>query len=86
MGWSHLSEIRFDLKHEHAILWYGFRCVGLCGNGGTVVLEKKSGVWKRGKPCSIWMSQLALPTGIAGKIRDERWIGELNPRVGRLGL
>ena len=60
-GFAHgmvtLSEIRFDMKHEHAIVWYGFRCGGLCGNGGTVLMEKKDGKWRRGKSCGVWMSE-----------------------------
>jgi hypothetical protein len=59
-GFAHglvtLSEIRFDEKHEHAIVWYGFVCGGLCGNGGTVILAKKDGVWQRGRNCSNWIS------------------------------
>jgi hypothetical protein len=60
-GFAHglvtLSEIRFDQRHELAIVWYGFRCGGLCGNGATVVFEKKNGAWQlRKRPCSVWMS------------------------------
>lgn len=59
-GFAHgmvtLSEIWFDEKHEKAVVWYGFRCGGLCGNGGTVILEKKQGKWVRRKPCSFWIS------------------------------
>jgi hypothetical protein len=59
-GFAHglvtVSEIRFDEKHEHAIVWYGFVCGSLCGNGGTVMLVKENGVWKRGQNCSNWIS------------------------------
>lgn len=60
-GFAHglvtLGEIQFDEKHQRAVVWFGFRCGGLCGNGGTVVLEKKNGIWhKKTRPCSIWMS------------------------------
>jgi hypothetical protein len=65
-GFAHglvtLSEIRFDPKHEHAIVWYGFRCGGLCGNGGTVILDKKDGKWFQRRPCSIWMSEERAPS------------------------
>jgi len=60
-GFAHglvtLSEIRFDQKHELAIVWYGFRCGGLCGNGGTAVMEKKNGVWQNKSYCSMWVSR-----------------------------
>jgi hypothetical protein len=90
-GFAHglvtLSEIRFDVKHEHAIVWYGFVCGGLCGNGGTVVLEKKGGIWKRGKACSIWMSQLTLPFEILGPVQERAspHVSQIT-RIGCLGL
>lgn len=65
-GFAHglvsLGEIRFDRKHEHAIVWYGFRCGMLCGNGGTLVLEKKNGIWKVRSQCSVWMSDATRET------------------------
>lgn len=39
-GLATLSEIQFDKSHTHAIVVYSFYCGQLCGNGGTVVLEK----------------------------------------------
>jgi hypothetical protein len=51
-----LSEIRFDKSHAHAIVWYGFTCGSLCGNGGDVLLEKKHGVWGIKSHCSNWIS------------------------------
>ena len=60
-GFAHglvtLSEIRFDTKHERAIVWYGFNCGSLCGNGGTVIMEKKNGAWTRKGVCSVWMAR-----------------------------
>ena len=59
-GFSHglvtLSEIQFDKAHNHAIVAYGFRCGGLCGNGGTWILEKQDGVWVRKSRCQEWIS------------------------------
>lgn len=59
-GFAHglvtLSEIRFDKGHNHAIVSYGFFCGSLCGNGGTVVLEKIDGVWQRKSRCGEWIS------------------------------
>lgn len=59
-GFNHglvtLSEIRFDKSHTHAIVWYGFTCGRLCGNGGDVLLEKKHGVWGIKDHCSNWIS------------------------------
>ncbi len=67
-GYAHglvtLSEIRFDQSHTHAIVWYGFRCGGLCGNGGTVLMEKKDGKWREEKSCSIWMSKRQMTPGL----------------------
>lgn len=64
-GFNHglvtLGEIRFDQKHEVAIVWYGFRCGSLCGNGGTVLMKKNNGVWQRAGQCSVWMSQRSDP-------------------------
>jgi hypothetical protein len=56
-----LSEIRFSKDHNFAIVAYGFRCGGLCGNGGTAVLEKKDGVWQRKSQCHDWISALTYP-------------------------
>lgn len=59
-GFAHglvtLSEIRFDKGHNHAIVSYGFFCGSLCGNGGTVVLEKIDGTWQRKSRCDEWIS------------------------------
>ena len=57
-----LSEIRFSKDHNFAIVAYGFRCGGLCGNGGTAVLEKKDGVWQRKRQCDDWISALPYPS------------------------
>jgi len=55
-GVATLSEIRFDKGHKHAIVSYGFICGSLCGNGGTVVLEKVDGEWRRKSNCHDWIS------------------------------
>lgn len=55
-GLATLSEIQFDKSHTHAIVFYGFRCGGLCGNGATILLEKKDGAWKIKNHCSDWIS------------------------------
>jgi hypothetical protein len=62
-GFAHglftLSEIQFDKKHEHAIVSYSFVCGGLCGNGGTVVMEKTADGWREMKQCDNWISSAA---------------------------
>ncbi len=67
-GFAHglvtLGEIHFDQEHTHAIVWYGFTCGRLCGNGATVILEKKNGEWSFKDRCSTWISVLSLPTGL----------------------
>ncbi|MFP5235692.1 MAG: hypothetical protein ACLGSD_07300 [Acidobacteriota bacterium] len=55
-GRTWLSEIRFDKTHTHAVVFYGFICGSLCGNGGTIILEKKANGWTREAQCSNWMS------------------------------
>lgn len=59
-GFAHglvtLSEIRFDKEHAHAIVAYSFYCGSLCGNGGTVLLERVDGVWRRKSQCGDWIS------------------------------
>jgi hypothetical protein len=59
-GFAHglvtLGEIHFDKEHLHAIVWYGFTCGRLCGNGATVILEKKNGRWGLRQHCSNWIS------------------------------
>ena len=59
-GFAHglvtLSEIHFSKDHKLAIVSYGFFCGSLCGNGGTVVLEKTDAGWRRKTRCSDWVS------------------------------
>ena len=59
-GFAHglvtLGEIRFDKDHAYAVVWYGFTCGALCGNGATVILEKKNGKWGVRDHCSNWVS------------------------------
>ena len=59
-GFAHglvtVSEIRFDKVHKHAIVSFSFFCGSLCGNGGTIILEKVGGGWKRKSRCSQWVS------------------------------
>jgi len=55
-GYAWVTEIRCDKSHTHAVVSYGFHCGGLCGNGGTAILEKTDGVWKIKGYCSNWIS------------------------------
>lgn len=59
-GFAHglvtLGEIRFDKERTHAVVWYGFTCGALCGNGATVILEKQNGKWSVKDHCSNWVS------------------------------
>lgn len=51
------SEIVFDGSHTHAAFTYSFHCGTLCGNGGTVIYEKRGGTWKAAMArCSQWES------------------------------
>jgi hypothetical protein len=51
-----LSEIVFDKEHKHAVVSYSFYCGGLCGHGGTVILQKSGETWKMLRRCSSWIS------------------------------
>ncbi|HXR40672.1 MAG TPA: hypothetical protein VN776_16330 [Terracidiphilus sp.] len=59
-GFAHglltLSEIQFDRSHTHALVSFSFVCGRLCGNGTTMLLEKKDGVWKKKGQCGGWVS------------------------------
>jgi len=59
-GFAHaeftLSEIQFDIKHEHAIVSYSFICGRLCGHGGTMQLAKVNGVWTKTGLCHDWVA------------------------------
>jgi hypothetical protein len=59
-GFAHglltLGEIRFDKAHTHALASFSFVCGSLCGNGITILLEKKDGTWKRKSECENWVS------------------------------
>jgi hypothetical protein len=59
-GFAHglltLGEIRFDKTHTHALASFSFVCGSLCGNGTTILLERKDGTWKRKSQCGGWVS------------------------------
>ena len=56
-GLFSMSEIAFSRDHSQALVSYGFVCGSLCGNGGTWLLEKVDGVWKRAnRGCGGWVS------------------------------
>jgi hypothetical protein len=59
-GFAHklftLGEIQFDPSHMHALVSFSFHCGMLCGNGSTMLMEKKDGEWVSGKQCGGWMS------------------------------
>jgi hypothetical protein len=55
-GLFSLSEIIFDKSHKLAVVSYGFVCGGLCGHGGTLILERIGDVWKIRTTCSSWIS------------------------------
>lgn len=56
-GLFSMSEIAFDRDHRKALVSYGFVCGSLCGNGGTWLLEKVNGAWRRtDRVCGGWVS------------------------------
>jgi len=55
-GLFSMSEIAFISDHTEALVSYAFVCGYLCGNGGTWLLEKVDGVWKRAeRVCGGWV-------------------------------
>jgi hypothetical protein len=59
-GFAHglltLGEIQFDKTHTHALASFRFACGRLCGNGTTMLLEKKDGTWRKQAECGGWVS------------------------------
>jgi len=59
-GFAHglltLGEIQFDQSRTHAVVSFGFWCGMLCGNGTTLLMEKREGKWIQKKQCGGWMS------------------------------
>jgi hypothetical protein len=59
-GFNHglfiFSEIQFDRRHERAVLTYTFYCGEQCGNGGSVVLSRSTGVWVIISRCQQWIA------------------------------
>jgi hypothetical protein len=55
-GLTTLSEIQFDESHTHAIVSISYECGWVCGDGATMLMEKKGGVWTRKKQCGGWIS------------------------------
>jgi hypothetical protein len=65
-GFSHalltLSQVAFERSGQRAALNYSFVCGRLCGNGGTVLLERGPLGWVRSKAqCGMWMSESGRP-------------------------
>lgn len=56
-GLMTIAEIAFDKAHRYAVMSFSFECGELCGHGGTIVLEKTHGVWRRTQRfCGSWIS------------------------------
>ena len=59
-GFAHglltLGEIQFDKTHTHALVSFSFVCGRLCGNGTTILLERKDGTWRKQAECGGWVS------------------------------
>jgi hypothetical protein len=58
-GYYWFSAVGFDEQKIHAIVQVGFRCGSVCGQGGTVFLEKRDGVWRKtgvNGGTSFWVS------------------------------
>ena len=56
-GLMSLSEIIFNHEHQLAAFQFSFQCGRLCGNGGTVIYERRNGQWRHSKRrCGSWVS------------------------------
>lgn len=59
-GFAHglftLGALRFDRDRTHALVSFRFWCGSLCGNGSTILMEKKNGAWKLQKRCGGWVA------------------------------
>ncbi len=55
-GLTTLSEIRFDKSHTYAIVSVSYVCGKLCGDGTTMLMEKKNGAWIQKSDCGGWVS------------------------------
>jgi len=56
-GLFSISEIAFDRDRQEPLVAYGFVCGSHCGSGGTWLLKKVNGVWKRAdRACGGWVS------------------------------
>ncbi|WP_132982831.1 hypothetical protein [Thermomonas haemolytica] len=65
-GFAHglltLSMVAFERSGQRAALNYSFVCGLLCGNGGTVLLERTQQGWVRSKTeCGTWVSYSGRP-------------------------
>jgi hypothetical protein len=67
-GMVQLGEIHFDHEHLHAILSVSFSCGSLCGNGTTVILEKKDGRWGFKGHCSTSIAEADFPASISASV------------------
>jgi hypothetical protein len=72
-GMVQLGEIHFDKEHMHAILSVSFSCGSLCGNGTTVILEKKDGHWGFKGHCSTSIAQADFPASVFPNSASTNW-------------
>lgn len=72
-GMVQLGEIHFDHEHLHAILSVSFSCGRLCGNGTTVILEKKDGHWGFKGHCSTSIAQADYPASVFPNPASTNW-------------
>lgn len=76
-GFSHalltLSMVAFERSGQRAALNYSFVCGQLCGNGGTVLLERTPQGWVRSKTqCDTWISHSGRPNNSVRDFRSTR--------------
>jgi hypothetical protein len=51
-----LSRVGFSPDKSHALLFLGYQCGWLCGQGNYILLMKKDGEWKVEKKSMTWVS------------------------------
>lgn len=72
-GMVQLGEIHFDHEHQRAILSASFSCGRLCGNGTTVILEKRDGRWGFKGHCSTSIAQVDSPVPVFPNPASTNW-------------
>ena len=56
VAFMHVSRIGFDAKKTQALVYVGFVCGGLCGQGQFFLLVKEGSIWRIRHAATSWVS------------------------------